>query len=311
MKIVTFSPTTKGVLACLGAALLMGANGVVSKYLMNGGITPFVFSQGRLTFASIIAIGWLTATNPKLLIIKPRDIIHFVLLGSIGMAGVNACYFAAISKIPTAAAILLEYISPALIALYAWGFMKQKMGPMKWIALLVALGGCYFVVGGHNLELLKINLGGLFWGLGAAFTYSFYIVYSEYTLRTYSPWTLLCYALIVASLTWNIVLSPMNLLTMGWNATSWTLIFLSSSFGTVLSFGLFASGINLLRSTRATIIATIEPIAAGLIAYLFLGERLQGLQILGGLAVLIAVVLIQWEKEQDELAPAMIKKRGV
>jgi len=308
---MTVSPTTKGVMTCLAAALLWGANGVVSKYLMNGGITPFVLSQGRLTFASIMTIGWLAFTKPKLLVLRPRDIIHFVLLGSIGMAGVNACYFAAISRIPTAAAILIEYMAPALIALYAWGFMDQKMGPMKWIALLVAMGGCYFVVGGHNVELLKLNFGGLFWGLGAAFTYSFYIIYSEYTLRTYSPWTLLCYALIVAALTWNIVLGPAHLVTMGWSPTSWTLIFLSSSIGTVLPFALFAGGIDLLRSTRATIIATFEPIAAGLIAFLFLGEHLHGPQILGGLAVLTAVVLIQWEKEHDELAPAMIKKRGV
>ncbi|MBW2093932.1 MAG: EamA family transporter [Deltaproteobacteria bacterium] len=302
-----FSMTTRGILACLGAALLWGANGVASKYLMNGGLSPFVWSQGRLTIASILMILWLLVVNPKSLRVTPRHLLHFVLLGSIGMAGVNACYFAAISKISTAAAILIEYLAPAFIAVFAWAFMQQRMGPLKLIALLLALAGCYLVVGGYNLNLLNMNLAGMLWGLGAAFTYSFYIVYSEFSLRSYSPWTVTCYALIVASITWNIVLGPSKMLSMGWDIPSWTTIFLASTIGTVVPFGLFAYGIEHLRSTRATIIATFEPIAAGLIAFVFLGERLLGLQIIGGMAVLSAVAMIQWEKEHDERAPAMIK----
>jgi drug/metabolite transporter (DMT)-like permease len=58
------------------------------------------------------------------------------------------------------------------------------------------------------------------------------------------------------------------------------------------------------------IISTFEPIAAGLIAYLWLGEQLEGLQMLGGLGVLFAVFLIQKERERDMLTPAMIKQRG-
>ena len=49
--------------------------------------------------------------------------------------------------------------------------------------------------------------------------------------------------------------------------------------------------------------------AAGLIAYLWLGEKLEGLQILVGFGVLLAAILIQKERERDLLAPAMIKKK--
>jgi drug/metabolite transporter, DME family len=306
---MSLSLTTRGVLACLGASVLWGANGVASKYLMNGGLSPFVWAQGRLTIASTLTLLWLALTKPTVLRIHFPDIIHFILLGSIGMAGVNACYFAAISRIPTAAAILIEYLAPALIAVFTWAFMNQRMGRIKCIALFLALAGCYLVVGGYNVNLLTLNLGGLLWGLGAALTYSFYIVYSEYALRSYSPWTLICYALIIAAITWNVVLSPADLLTMGWDTPSWAIIFLASTVGTVVPFGLFAYGIEHLRSTRATIIATFEPIAAGLIAFFFLGERLLALQIIGGLAVLTAVVMIQMEKEHDEMTPALIRGR--
>jgi drug/metabolite transporter (DMT)-like permease len=303
------SLTTRGVLACLGAAVLFGSNAVASKYLMSAGLSPLVLSQGRVSFAAILTVLWLAFRKPRTFIINPIDILHFILIGSIGMAGVNACYFTAISKIPTAVAILIEYLAPTLIAVFSWAFMHQRMGRVKLTALFLAVGGCYFVVGGYNVNFLSLNLGGLFWGLGAAMTYSFYIVYSEYAMRTYSPWTVICYAFVIAGVAWNILLSPKNLVTMGWDRTSWAVITLSASIGTVVPTGLFAHGVELLRSTRATIVSTFEPIAAGLIAFLFLGERLRALQIIGGLAVLTAVILIQMEKEHDEMAPALIKGR--
>ncbi len=301
--------TTTGVLACLGAATTWGANGVASKYLMNMGLSPFVLSQGRLTIASALTALWLALSRPDALRIERRHLPHFAFLGVVGMAGVNVCYFEAISKIATAAAILIEYIAPVLIAVYARLFMAQRMGPMRWIALFLALMGCYFVVGGYNINLFNMNSTGLMWGLGAAFTYSFYIIYSEYLLRVYGPWTILLYALIFGALSWNIVLGPATLPKMGWDATSWTLIFLCSSLGTIVPFGLFAWGVELLRSTRATIVATFEPISAGLIAFVFLGERLELLQIAGGVAVIISVILVQMEKELDELSPAVLKQQ--
>jgi drug/metabolite transporter (DMT)-like permease len=79
--------------------------------------------------------------------------------------------------------------------------------------------------------------------------------------------------------------------------------------GTAIPFGLYFVGINYIRSTRASITATLEPISAGFIAYLFLGEILEPLQILGGVLVITAIVLLQLQSEQDELTPELIRAR--
>jgi len=57
-------------------------------------------------------------------------------------------------------------------------------------------------------------------------------------------------------------------------------------------------------------VATFEPISGGLIAFLFLGERLAFLQMVGGAAVIISVILIQREKELDEFSPSVLKQQG-
>jgi drug/metabolite transporter (DMT)-like permease len=80
--------------------------------------------------------------------------------------------------------------------------------------------------------------------------------------------------------------------------------------GTAIPFGLYFVGINYIRSTRASITATLEPISAGLIAYLFLGEILEPLQILGGVLVIAAIVLLQLQSEQDELTPELIRAQA-
>ena len=71
--------------------------------------------------------------------------------------------------------------------------------------------------------------------------------------------------------------------------------------GTLLPFGFFLQGVTRIRATRASITATLEPIAAAVISYFLLGEALSPLQLLGGALVIGSVVLLQL---RQELAPA-------
>ncbi|MBW1713822.1 MAG: EamA family transporter, partial [Deltaproteobacteria bacterium] len=225
------------------------------------------------------------------------------------LAFINSAYLAAISKIPVAAAIFIQYLAPVVIALFAWRFMGERMTRLKLAALGLAIGGCFLVAGAYDLELLSLNRTGLLWALVTIFGFSGYCLLSEYGLRTYGPWTVLGYALLFAGAFWSAALGPEQLLHLGHDALSWLLVAYSVTLGTVIPFGLFFYGIQHLRATRATIISTFEPIAAGLIALAFLGETLEVLQVAGGLAVVGAVVIIQKEREQDQLAPVHVRDR--
>ncbi|MGA9179265.1 MAG: DMT family transporter, partial [Desulfobacterales bacterium] len=77
--------------------------------------------------------------------------------------------------------------------------------------------------------------------------------------------------------------------------------------GTLIPFGLYLEGINLIRSTRASITATLEPITAGIISYFFLNEIMEIPQIAGGIIVIISIILLQLNQEQDDKAPSIIR----
>lgn len=291
------------------AALLWGVSGSSAKFLFNSGVTPYQVVQLRLTLAAVILLGWLAIRNPALLRIARRDIWYFALFGAVGMGACQFTYLFAISKIKVAAAILLQYLAPSFIAVHAVVFARDRLSASTVLALAGATIGCYLVVGAYDLQLLSLNLVGVLSGILSAVTFAWYSIHGEYGMRRYNPWTVLFYALLFAALVWNILHPPLEAFFHRYSAVEWGWVLYIGILGTLLPFGLYLEGVNLIRSTRASITAILEPITAGVVSYVFLKETMAPLQIAGGLLVIGSIVLLQLKQEQDEKAPALIRAR--
>ncbi len=299
--------TSRGYLYVLLAALMWASSGTAGKALFEGGMTPFELVQIRVTLSSVL-LGLALALSPReYLKIRPRDVGYFLVLGGAGMALVQGTYFFTISRIQVAAAILIQYLSPFFVAFYSILFWKERFTGLKVLALLLSFGGCYLVVGGYDLELLKMNRVGILVGLCSSVLFAVYSLMGERGMHRYRPWTVLFYALLFAALSWHIFYDPFHYLKAGFTRAQWGWLLYISVVGTILPFGLYFMGVNLIRSTRASITATLEPISAGFMAFLFIGEILGPIQILGGILVIGAVVLLQLRHESDTLAPELIR----
>jgi len=300
---------SKGYLSVMAAAVLWASSGTAGKALFNQGMTPLELVQIRVTMSTIM-LGVIYGVFARdLLKVRLRDLGYFFIIGGIAMAGVHVTYFYAISKIQVAAAILLEYLSPIFVALVSICFLKERLTSVKILALILAVSGCYLVVGGYNLQLMVMNRAGILSGLGAAVFFAAYTLLGERGMHRYSPWTILFYALAFAALTMHLVYPPFRYLRGNFTKAEWGWIVYIVVLGTILPFALYFIGVNHIRSTRAMITATLEPISAGFIAFLFLGETMEPLQVAGGFLVITAIVLQQIQKERDELAPAFIRAR--
>jgi drug/metabolite transporter (DMT)-like permease len=302
--------TIKGYLYVVAAAVMWASSGTAGKALFEGGVSPFEVTQIRVTFGSALLAIVLAFVARDAFGIRKRDVGYFFVLGSVAMAIVQGSYFYTISKIQVAAAILLQYLAPIFVAIFSMCFWKERLTFVKLIALLFALGGCYLVVGGYNLQLLQMNRMGIAGGLISAISFAGYTLLGERGMHRYPPWTILFYALAFAALTWHIIYPPFHYLTVRFSAVQWIGLLYITVVGTVLPFGLFFVGVNYIRATRASITATLEPISAGFIAFFALGEKMDLLQIVGGTLVIAAVILLQFQQEQDEMAPVMIRTKG-
>ncbi len=302
------SHSMRGYLCVAAAAVMWASSGTAGKALFTGGMTPFDLVQIRLTVSTVLLTMVLGIRFRPLLKIRPRDLWYFFLLGGVVMALVQVTYFYAISRIQVAAAIFLQYLAPVMVAFFSICFWKERLTPTKFFALLLSLTGSYLVVGGYSLQLLKMNQAGILAGLASALCFAVYTLVGERGMHRYSPWTVLFYSFLFAAITWHAVYPPFQYLRATFSTAQWGWIFYVSIVGTVLPFGLFFVGVNYIRSTRASITATLEPISAGLFAYLFIGESLQPLQIAGGAMVVAAIIVLQLKKEQDALSPENIRR---
>ena len=291
------------------AAVLWAVSGSSAKFLFNSGVTPFQLVQLRITISAVGIFLWLLLRNPSLLKIDRKDILYFALFGTLGMGVCQFTYLFAISKINVAAAILLQYMAPSFIAIHTVVFARDKLSLQSIMALIGSTFGCYLVVGAYNLDVLAMNTAGIVSGILSAITFAWYSIHGEYGMRRYNPWTVLFYAMFFAALLWNILHRPLEAFFHSYNIAQWGWIMYIGIMGTLLPFGLYLEGVNLIRSTRASITATLEPITAGVISFIFLNEILEPLQMIGGMLVIASIIILQIKQEHDKKAPALIRSQ--
>jgi drug/metabolite transporter (DMT)-like permease len=288
----------RGYLYILMGTTLWGVSSVVAKSLFIVGLPPADLVQIRLTLATLTLLLILLIFDRNRMIVSWKDIPYFLVLGFVGVAGVQFTYYYTISKIHVGPAVLIQYLSPVWIALYAFIFQKEPLTKGKIAALLLALLGCYFTVGGYRMDLLRLNRTGIVSGLISSLFFSFYALYGEKGLKKHDPWTLILYGFGFGAVFYWILISPMKVITQGYSFKIWMAFIYIAIFSTLIPFGLYFKGIERVRATRASITATWEPVVAGLTAYFVLGEVLSPLQVTGGIAVISAIVLLQMAQEK-------------
>jgi drug/metabolite transporter (DMT)-like permease len=284
-----------GYLLAALAALFWASSGTAAKYLFLDGISAFELVQMRTSLATGIILAWLAFRDRSLLVVEKRDLPYFVTLG-VGLAAVQFTYLFAISKIQVAAAILIQYQAPLFVALYTLFILRVKLPPVVFWAMAGSLFGCWLVVGGYNLDLLHMNRMGLLSALASAVTFAWYTVRCEYGMKKYPPWTVVFYGLLFAAVTWNILHPPLTAFLRPSGPAQWGCVLVVGFFGTVLAFICYNEGIRRIGATRASITATLEPITAGFIAWLFLGETMEPWQVLGAALVIVSIIGLQTGK---------------
>ena len=275
------------------AAILFAISGTSAKFLFNDGITAFQLIQMRTTLAFAGLLTWICLKDPALLKISTKNLPYFIGLGVFGIGSAQFFYLLAISKINVAVAILLHYTGPVFVALYVVFVQRQKLSIYSVLAILGTLIGCFLVVGAYNLQLFALNRVGIIAGILAAVSFAVYSILSEYGMRKYTPWTVLLYGLLFAALMWNSLHPPLEAFLHRYSPFQWGLILFIGICGTIFSFGLYFEGVKRIKPTHASITATLEPISAGVIAAVFLGEVMVSLQIMGGLIVIVSIIILQ------------------
>jgi drug/metabolite transporter (DMT)-like permease len=287
------------------AALLFAVNGSVSKVVLSSGLDSRELTQARSTGAFVGFAVVLALVRPRALRVTRRELPFLVLFGVTGVAFVQWFYFAALDRLPVGIALLLQYLAPLFVALWARFAFHEHVRRRVWLALVLALVGLSIVAelwsGGGDLDGIGVAAG-----ICGAIAYAVYVLTAERGVRVRDPVSLSCYGFLFAAVFWAAVRPlwrfPTELLgedvsLLGnleqYEVPLWLLLAFVIVIGTMVTFALIVGSLRYVPATRVGIIAMLEPVAAALVAYLWLGETLGAAQLVGGAVVLAGIALAQ------------------
>lgn len=287
----TLSRSSSGALLVLVSAAAFGTMPILAKFAYAAGLTPLQTLSFRFLIAAAILFAVAFASGHSPLRVGPNALPLF-LVGVVIYAGMAGSFFGALTVLPASLAELIAYLYPALVAVASWLLFGERLTLRLVVALVVSFAGLALLVGGAQLR----------WGLPLLLAFVSPLLYAGYILATERlgrgvP-AVASSALVHAgaALTLTIALLVLGPRQLPAGGRAWGIITVIAVLPSVVGISLLLAGVVRTGATRAALLSTFEPVVTIVLAALLLGDRLKGLQLIGGAMVLAAVLLTQWRR---------------
>ncbi|MFE3660056.1 DMT family transporter [Streptomyces sp. NPDC059165] len=283
----------------LASAFAFGGSGVAAKPLIEAGLDPLHVVWLRVAGAAVVMlpVAW---RHRDLLIRKPVLLAGF---GLLAVAGVQACYFAAISRIPVGVALLIEYLAPALVLAWVRFVQHRPVTRAAALGVVLAVGGLACVV--EVWSGLGFDVVGIVLALGAACCQVGYFVLSDQGgdgADAPDPLGVIAFGLIIGALVLTAVARPWEMEwavlggSAGMDGRSVPAVLLLGWIVLVATVVAYVTGVVSVRRLSpqvAGVVACLEAVIATVLAWVLLGEHLSAPQIVGGTVVLVGAFIAQ------------------
>lgn len=280
------------------AGIMWGCIGIfIRDFSLSLSSMQIVTARTLLTTALLFVI--LLIFKRDLLKIKLRDIWCFIGTGVCSIIFFNYCYFKCISMTSLSVAAVLLYTAPAIVMIISSIVFKEKITVPKISALLLATLGCVLVSGIVTSRPL-ISKEGILIGLGAGLGYALYSIFSRAALnRGYKSLTIIFYTFLIALVGLIPLTEWKGLTTQMFSSGKDFLYFLLFAIvSTVLPYIFYTYGLTILSPSKASIIASIEPVAATIVGFLFFNERPSAASFFSIGCILFSIILLAINKEK-------------
>lgn len=266
------------------AAVLWGALGVLGKAAQNEGVAPLEIAfwralGGGALFAMHAVI--VRATWPR-----GRDLGGTVAFGLVGVSVFYGSYQLAVRAGGASLAAVLLYTAPAFVAVMAWWRFGEKPGAREWLAVAATITGVALVSvsGGGSVDAGAAAIG---WGLTAGGTYALYYIWGKHAFARFAPAAVYAVAMPVGAA------GLLPFVSFGARTQrAWLLLATMAVASTYLAYLAYAAGLKRLPATRASVIASIEPLVATGLAAVWFDERLGTVAWLGAAMVVGAALAL-------------------
>ncbi|MEY4043649.1 MAG: hypothetical protein RL529_1216, partial [Actinomycetota bacterium] len=269
----------------------------------------------RSLSACLIAGLFIAIRNPKAFRVNPGEWKWFLLLGMGGVGLMQWSYANAVANLPVGVALLIQYTAIILVPIASLLLFKTKVSKRLWLGVALVLSGLVVVShiwqGGLSvIGLVYAAIAALattvYYMVGEQLATTVYYMVGEHVHKTRDAFSTLFYSMLVSALMW-VGLSRFWAfdfyrfaieLDLGGNLAgtvipAWVIFAWLGVMGSFVPLYLTYAALPHLSATGVGIMSTTETIFGFLFAYLWLGEKIDGLQTLGGLLVIAGIIIAQ------------------
>lgn len=279
------SPARASLLIAI-AATLWATIGVLGTEVIRLGVDPLEVAFWRALLGGALYAAHALATGARLP--RGRDLAWTIGFGAVCVGGFFAAYQVAVRHGGASLASVLLYTAPAFVAVLAVPVLGERPRARDAIAVAVSIAGVAVVSlagGGAHVDAAAIGFG-----LASGFGYALYYLFGKRMFARHAPVAVLAVALPVGA----VALAPLVPFDPKPPA-AWALLGVMAFASTYLAYLAYATGLRGLPATRASVIATLEPVIASALAAIVLGERLAPLAYLGAALVVGAAIALAIE----------------
>lgn len=292
----------KGILLALLAGILWGITGPLGQFLFDEKtITPEWLVTCRLIVSgTVILLGMFVKRRWEIFTIwkDKKDAVHMVIYSVAGMMAVQYSFFVAVEASNGGTATVLQYTNPVMIILYLALFQKVRPKSKEVVAVLLALAGIFLLSTNGNLHTLVITPKGLFMGLLCAVFTCFYSMLPRRLMEKYDEVMVCGWSMFIGGIVLTIWKNPWKI-GAGADYQVWGLFGMLVLFGTVIPFIASLKAIMLSGPMYANVLASIEPVVASFLTFLFLGTTFGGFEILGFGCIILTIVMLSLNKKVE------------
>ena len=306
---MTRQSTSLGLVVAVIAAISFGASGPLVKPLLEAGWSPAAAVAVRAVIGGIVLfpIAAISLRGRWSTLWRARR--RVLIMATIGVAGTQLFYFAAIQSIPVGTGILIEYMAPLLLVAVAWVRTRRVPRAVVLIGSVVALCGLVLVVSpGAGFDPVGIGFA-----LAAMVSCAVYFVVAAEPDDGLPPVALAASGLalggvvlfaagIVGAVPFTATFGTVRL----WGATApwWVPLVIVGVVATAIAYATSITASQMLGSRLASFAGLLEVVAATFYAWLLLGEELGLVQLVGGVLILAGIAFVRSERTDAPLEPA-------
>lgn len=259
----------------LMAGVLWGSMGIFVRKLNSLGLVSMeiVALRSGVTMAAMFL--FLLLFDRKLLKIHLKDIWCFFGTGICSIVFFNYCYFKAITLTSLSVAAVLLYTAPAMVMVFSYFLFGEKFTKRKLVSFAMTFTGCVLVTGVLT-DGGRISVPGLLTGLSAGLGYALYSVFSRYALKKgYHSLTITFYTFLIASAATCFMADIRKVAEV--MVSGRTIFLFCLALGilcAVVPYLIYTLGLQYVENSKASIIASVEPVTATLLGIMVFHESL-------------------------------------